>query len=165
MRAGFGRQPACAYGSVLLARAAVSLQPDLRLASSDPTSKRTGEGATQSRLPVGGDGVAERICRRFADRYRYPGCLHLPSTKPEGIDIQTYMAIIACMLISLWTGRKPTLRTYEMICYYFRWLGRGRGTACAHREIKTPRMIAHGLRPSTRVVRCRADALVLIADR
>jgi len=29
------------------------------------------------------------------------------------------MAIIACMLISLWTGRKPTLRTYEMICYYF----------------------------------------------
>ncbi len=28
-------------------------------------------------------------------------------------------AIIACMLISLWTGRKPTLRTYEMICFYF----------------------------------------------
>ena len=27
--------------------------------------------------------------------------------------------IIACMLISLWTGRKPTLRTYEMICHYF----------------------------------------------
>lgn len=22
------------------------------------------------------------------------------------------------MLISLWTGRKPTLRTYEMICFY-----------------------------------------------
>jgi len=47
------------------------------------------------------------------------GCRHLLSTKPEGIEIQTYMAIIACMLISLWTGRKPTLRTYEMICYYF----------------------------------------------
>ncbi len=27
--------------------------------------------------------------------------------------------IIACMLISLWTGRKPTLRTHEMICWYF----------------------------------------------
>ena len=26
---------------------------------------------------------------------------------------------IACMLISLWTGKKPTLRTYEMICFYF----------------------------------------------
>ena len=23
------------------------------------------------------------------------------------------------MLISLWTGRKPTLRTHEMICFYF----------------------------------------------
>ena len=39
--------------------------------------------------------------------------------KQEGIEIQTYCAIIACLLISLWTGRKPTLRTYEMICYYF----------------------------------------------
>ena len=38
---------------------------------------------------------------------------------PRGIEIQTYCAIIACMLISLWTGRKPTLRTYEMICHYF----------------------------------------------
>jgi hypothetical protein len=35
------------------------------------------------------------------------------------MEIQTYMAIIACMLISLSTGRKPTLRTYEMIWYYF----------------------------------------------
>jgi len=47
------------------------------------------------------------------------GCRHLLSTKAEGIEIQTYMAIIACMLISLCAGRKPTLRTYEMICYYF----------------------------------------------
>jgi hypothetical protein len=23
------------------------------------------------------------------------------------------------MLISLYTGRKPTLRTYEMVCYFF----------------------------------------------
>jgi hypothetical protein len=30
-----------------------------------------------------------------------------------------YAAIIACMLIALWTGRKPTLRTYEMVCWYF----------------------------------------------
>jgi hypothetical protein len=32
---------------------------------------------------------------------------------------QTYRAIIACLLTSLWTGRKPTKRTYGMICYYF----------------------------------------------
>ena len=47
------------------------------------------------------------------------GCRSLLSHDPVGIEIQTYCAIIACMLMSLWTGRKPTLRTYEMICYYF----------------------------------------------
>lgn len=47
------------------------------------------------------------------------GCRHLLSHSANGIEIQTYCAIIACLLISLWTGRKPTLRTYEMICFYF----------------------------------------------
>lgn len=47
------------------------------------------------------------------------GCRHLLSHDENGIKIQTYCAIIACLLISLWTGRKPTLRTYEMICFYF----------------------------------------------
>lgn len=47
------------------------------------------------------------------------GCRHLISHSQNGIEIQTYCAILACMLICLWTGRKPTKRTYEMICYYF----------------------------------------------
>lgn len=47
------------------------------------------------------------------------GCRHLLSHSQNGIEIQTYCAIIACLLISLWTGRKPTKRTYEMICFYF----------------------------------------------
>jgi hypothetical protein len=47
------------------------------------------------------------------------GCRHLISHSAGGIEIQTYCAIIACMLISLWTGSKPTKRTYEMICYFF----------------------------------------------
>ena len=47
------------------------------------------------------------------------GCRHLLSHCQNGIAIQTYLGIIACLLIALWTGRKPTLRTYEMICYYF----------------------------------------------
>lgn len=47
------------------------------------------------------------------------GCRHLLSHSPNGIEIQTYAAIIVCLLIALWTGRKPTLRTYEMICFYF----------------------------------------------
>jgi len=47
------------------------------------------------------------------------GCRHLLSHNQNGIKIQTYCAIIACMLIALWTGRQPTKRTYEMICFYF----------------------------------------------
>jgi hypothetical protein len=40
------------------------------------------------------------------------------STHPEGIPIQAYCAIIACLLIHLWTGGKPTLRTFEMLGLY-----------------------------------------------
>ena len=36
----------------------------------------------------------------------------------NGIRIEIYCGIIACLLISLWTGRKPTLRTHEMVCWY-----------------------------------------------
>jgi len=47
------------------------------------------------------------------------GCRHLLSHSQNGIELQVYCAIIACMLVSLWTGKKPTLRTHEMICWYF----------------------------------------------
>ena len=46
------------------------------------------------------------------------GCRHLLSTKQEGVELQVYSAIIACMLILLYTGRSPTKRTFEMICFY-----------------------------------------------
>ena len=46
------------------------------------------------------------------------GCRHLLSHNQNGIEIQTYCAIIACLLIALWTGRKPTKRTHEMLCFH-----------------------------------------------
>jgi len=46
------------------------------------------------------------------------GCRHLLSYCDNGIELQIYAAIIACLLIALYTGRKPTLRTYEMFCWY-----------------------------------------------
>lgn len=45
-------------------------------------------------------------------------CRHLLSTQQNGVEIQTYMAIIACLLILIYTGRAPTKRTFEMICLY-----------------------------------------------
>ena len=35
------------------------------------------------------------------------GCRHLLSTKQNGVEIQTYIAIIACLLILIHTGRAP----------------------------------------------------------
>lgn len=46
------------------------------------------------------------------------GCRHLLSTKPNGVAIQIYSAIIACMLIMLYTGHQPKKRTFEMVCFY-----------------------------------------------
>ena len=47
------------------------------------------------------------------------GCRHLLSSCENGIQMQMYAAIIACLLIALYTGRRPTLRTYEMLNWYF----------------------------------------------
>jgi len=74
--------------------------------------------------PVGRRGVlAVRFTHRTKLFFRFfkhiLGCRHLLSHRQNGIEIQTYCAVIACMLLSLWTGRKPTLRTYEKVCFYF----------------------------------------------
>ena len=46
-------------------------------------------------------------------------CRHLLSTCQNGVEIQVYLALIASLLIALWLGRKPTKRTYEVLCFYF----------------------------------------------
>ena len=47
------------------------------------------------------------------------GCRHLISQRAEGIEIQIYCAIIACMLINLWTGKKPGKHMVNMLAWYF----------------------------------------------
>ena len=91
----------------------------------------TGAGPSDGLLRIATDQLdvpAEVVALIY--RYRYAielffrffkhvlGCRHLLSADRPGIEIQTYCAIIACMLLSLSTGRRPTLRTYEMICYF-----------------------------------------------
>ena len=46
------------------------------------------------------------------------GCRHLLSYCDNGIELQTYAGIIACLLIVLYSGGKPTKRTFEMFCWY-----------------------------------------------
>jgi hypothetical protein len=47
------------------------------------------------------------------------GCRHLLAHSLQGVTIQVYLAIIASLLIGLWVGRKPTVRTLEMLQFYF----------------------------------------------
>lgn len=104
-----------------------------------PHKNRTGGKAMGSKAP-NSDGIlriatnlldvpAEIIALIYSQRWvieiffrffkQFLGCWHLISHSQNGIEIQTYCAIIACLLINLWTGRKPTKRTFEMISYYF----------------------------------------------
>ncbi len=46
------------------------------------------------------------------------GCRHLLSQSENGVHLQVYMALIASLLISLWVGRPPSKRTYELLCFY-----------------------------------------------
>jgi hypothetical protein len=58
------------------------------------------------------------------------GCRHLLANSRQGVTIQVYLAMIASLLISLWVGRKPTVRTLEMIQFYFQgWASEAELTA------------------------------------
>ena len=46
------------------------------------------------------------------------GCRHLLSHSENGVQLQVYMALIASLLISLWVGRAPSKRTFELLCFY-----------------------------------------------
>jgi Transposase DDE domain len=94
------------------------------------TGKTQNNGAPEvmllvtNRLDIDADLVA------LAYRYRWAvelffrwikcvlGCRHLLSQSEQGVRIQVYVALIASLLISLWVGRAPTKRTYEMLCFY-----------------------------------------------
>ena len=47
------------------------------------------------------------------------GCRHLLLQDANGVAIQVYVGLIASLLITLWTGRKPSKRTWEMLQFYF----------------------------------------------
>jgi Transposase DDE domain len=46
------------------------------------------------------------------------GCRHLLSDDPDGVAVQCYCAVIACMLLALWSGRKPDKAAWRM-AYWF----------------------------------------------
>ena len=49
------------------------------------------------------------------------GCRHWMAESREGVTIQIYCALIASVLLVLWTGRKPTKQQWEALQFY--WMG------------------------------------------
>ncbi len=47
------------------------------------------------------------------------GRRHLVSESQDGVTVQVYVALIANLLLTLWAGKKPTKRTFEMFCLFF----------------------------------------------
>jgi len=56
--------------------------------------------------------------------------------RQNGNEIQCYCAIIACLLINLWTGGKATKRTFEMIGHYLSGLASEEELAAYFAKIK-----------------------------
>ena len=49
------------------------------------------------------------------------GCRHWLAESQQGVTLQVYCALIASVLMVLWTGRKPTKRQWEALQLY--WMG------------------------------------------
>ncbi len=46
------------------------------------------------------------------------GCRHWLAESPEGVALQVYLALIAALLLQLYTGRRPSKRMMELIQFY-----------------------------------------------
>lgn len=46
------------------------------------------------------------------------GNRHLMAESPEGVAIQTYSALIAALMLQIFTGKRPTKRAMELIRFY-----------------------------------------------
>jgi hypothetical protein len=74
------------------------------------------------------------------------GCRHLLSDDPDGVRIQCYCAVIACMLLALQTGKRPDKSTWRMIGWFLCGLA------------DEAEVLAHLNRPDNRGVKLAAKA-------
>ena len=117
----------------MLQRAAALPKLARQLGKADVHTKRTRKGYINSsgQMPLLCDDLslaAELISLLY--RYRWTievffkflkqllGCRHLISQRRNGVQIQIYCAMIACMLLNLQTGLKPTKAVMEILMWH-----------------------------------------------
>ena len=68
------------------------------------------------------------------------GCGHWLAESERGVTIQIYLALIAALLLQLYTGRRPTKRMMELIRWYLMGVASGaeleRGLLQYRRELE-----------------------------
>ena len=72
------------------------------------------------------------------------GCRHLLSDDPGGVSIQCHCAVIACMLLTLWTGKRADKATWRMAGWFLAGLA------------DEADVLAHASRPDRTGVKLRA---------
>jgi hypothetical protein len=106
-----------------------SNRPRLSRVSSKKTFRTTDTDYTlllaTDRMDLSAEIIALLFCYRWQIELFFRwfkcvlGCKHLLAHSINGLTIQVYCALIASLLITLWTGCKPNKRTFEMLCFYF----------------------------------------------
>ena len=78
---------------------------------------------------LGGEELPDgEVARLYQERWRIElffrwvkcilGCRHWLAESPEGAAIQIYLALIAALLLQLYTGQRPDRRMMELIQFY-----------------------------------------------
>lgn len=119
----------------------------------------TGAGPSDGILRIATDQLdlpAEVVALLYQKRYEIElffrffksllGCRHLISCDPRGIRIQVYCAVIACLLLNLYTGRRPDKSTLSMAYWYISGIA------------SEQEWLDHLNRPDNRGVKLRAKA-------
>ena len=117
----------------------------------------TGAGPSDGLLRIATDQLdlpAEVVALLYEKRYQIElffrffksllGCRHLISSDPRGIRIQVYCAVIACLLLNLYTGRRADKSTLSMAYWYLSGIA------------SEQEWLAHLNRPDNRGVKLRA---------
>jgi DDE family transposase len=104
------RPPPCRVVLVASGKTQTDGSPDLLVLVTHPLDLEAAWVALASRWRWAG----ERLFRWLTCGL---GCRHRLSQSANGVRMQVSVAIMASLLISLWVGRPPTKRTYDMLCF------------------------------------------------
>jgi hypothetical protein len=92
----------------------------IRMSSGEPLALAT--NLSVERLPAHTAGVLYRKRWQVELFFRWIKCIlkcrHFLAESERGVAIQLYLALIAALIIQLYTGRRPNKRTWEMLQWY-----------------------------------------------